>query len=118
MTKDSIEQNAPILNRIYDNVEQIPSYPGGLHALMNYLSSNVHYPYRAQVRGIQGRVVVSFIVEKDGSISNAQVVQSIFPDLDEESLRVVRAMPRWTPGKVNGEYVRVRCNVPISFRLQ
>lgn len=104
-------------NTIYNDVDQMPTFPGGVYALMNYLSSNIQYPYRAQELGVQGRVVVSFVVEIDGSISDFQVVQSVFPDLDNEALRVVRAMPRWTPGRVNGEKVRVKYNVPISFIL-
>lgn len=104
-------------NRVYDVVEQMPSFPGGTSGLMTYLSQNTRYPAEAQETCAQGRVVVSFVVEKDGHISDVTVVRSVEPSLDKEAVRVVRNMPRWTPGKQGGEPVRVRYNVPVSFRL-
>lgn len=107
-----------VSNKVFDVVEQMPSFPGGNSALMAYLNSNVKYPVVAQENGVQGRVVVSFVVEKDGSISDVNVVRSVDPSLDKEAARVVRSMPRWNPGKQNGSSVRVKYNVPVSFRLQ
>lgn len=104
-------------NRVYDVVEQMPSFPGGNSGLMTYLKQNIRYPAVAQENCVQGRVVVSFVVGKDGHISDVTVVRSVEPSLDKEAVRVVRNMPRWTPGKQGGEAVRVRYNVPVSFRL-
>ncbi len=101
----------------YDVVEVMPQYPGGMGALMQWLGANVRYPEEAAKNKIEGRVVVQFIVEKDGSVSNARVVRSIDPLLDAEALRVMNQMPRWTPGKQGGKEVRVKFNVPISFKL-
>lgn len=105
-------------NKVFDVVEQMPSFPGGNAALMKYLSENIKYPVVAQENGVQGRVVVSFVVERDGSITDVKVVRSVDPSLDREATRVVKAMPRWIPGKQNGSAVRVKYNVPVAFRLQ
>ena len=105
-------------NKVFDVVEQMPSFPGGNGALMSYLSQNVKYPVVAQENGVQGRVVVSFVVEKDGSITDVRVVKSVDPSLDKEAARVVQSMPKWIPGKQNGSAVRVKYNVPVAFRLQ
>ena len=102
---------------VFDKVDEAPQFPGGMAGMMQYLSSNIRYPEDAREAGTQGRVIVSFIVEKDGSISNAKVAKSTYSSLDEEALRVVSAMPKWTPGKQNGEAVRVKYSVPVSFRL-
>ena len=104
--------------KVFDVVEQMPSFPGGQSALMEYLHDHVKYPVVAQENGVQGRVVVSFIVEKDGSITDVRVVRSVDPSLDREAARVVSSMPRWTPGKQNGSAVRVKYNVPVMFKLQ
>lgn len=104
-------------NRVYDVVEQMPSFPGGISGLSTYLNQNTRYPAVAQENCVQGRVVVSFVVGKDGHISDVTVLRSVDPSLDKEAIRVVRNMPRWTPGKQGGEPVRVRYNVPVSFRL-
>ena len=103
--------------KVYDAVEQMPSFPGGQGALMQWLSENVKYPVVAQENGVQGRVVVAFVVEKDGSITDVRVVRSIDPVLDQEAQRVMMSMPRWKPGTKNGSAVRVKYNVPVSFRL-
>lgn len=105
-------------NTTFDVVEQMPSFPGGQRGLMAFLSSHVVYPTIAQENGVEGRVVVGFVVEKNGSISKINIEHSVDPSLDKEAMRVVRAMPRWTPGKHNGEYVRVKYTVPIVFRLE
>ena len=104
--------------KVFDVVEQMPSFPGGPTALMTYLSQNTKYPVVAQENGVQGRVVVSFVVERDGSITDVRVVRSVDPSLDKEATRVVKSMPNWIPGKQNGSTVRVKYNVPVSFKLQ
>ena len=108
----------PEVEKVFEVVEQMPSFPGGQSALMEWLSNNVKYPVVAQENGVQGRVVVSFVVERDGSITDVKVVRGVDPSLDREASRVVRAMPRWIPGKQNGSAVRVKYNVPVAFRLQ
>ena len=104
--------------KVYDIVEQMPEYPGGLTALMNYLRVNIRYPAAAQKAGIEGRVIVSFIVEPNGSVSNVEIVRSVDTDLDQEALRVVRQMPKWKPGKQDGSTVRVKFHLPIKFMLE
>ena len=102
----------------FDVVEQMPEYPGGLPELMKYISMNVHYPEAAMKTGTQGRVVVQFIIEEDGTVSDARVVQRVSDELDAEALRVVNAMPKWTPGRQKGQPVRVKYTLPVTFRLQ
>ena len=105
-------------NKVFDIVEQQPLFPGGPAALMKYLSEHTKYPVVAQENGVQGRVTVQFVVEKDGSISDVHVLRGVDPSLDKEAVRVVKSMPRWTPGKQNGINVRVNYRVPVLFRLQ
>lgn len=107
-----------VATKIFDVVEEMPSFPGGNGALMSYLASNIKYPVVAQENGVQGRVTVSFVVERDGSISDVRVARSVDPSLDREAQRVVKSMPRWKPGKQNGSAVRVKYTVPVVFRLQ
>ena len=102
---------------IFQVVEEQPMFPGGMQELMTFLQANIRYPKEAQERGLQGRVVVQFVVNKDGSICDEHVVRSVDPQLDAEALRVVRSMPNWTPGKQRGEAVRVRFTIPVSFKL-
>ena len=104
--------------KAFDVVEQMPQFPGGPAALMQFLSQNVKYPVEAHKAGVQGRVIASFVVEKDGSITEACIARSIHPSLDAEALRVIGSMPNWMPGKQNGEPVRVKYTVPITFKLQ
>ncbi len=104
--------------KVFDVVEQMPSFPGGPSALFEYLSKNIKYPPVAEENGVQGRVIVSFVVERDGSITDVRVVKSVDPSLDREAQRVVKSMPRWIPGKQNGQAVRVKYTVPVTFRLQ
>ena len=117
-----IPNPAPLImretDRAYDVVEEMPRFPGGDGALMDYLKKNVHYPEELKDSCFQGRVIVMFVVEKDGSIADAKVVRSLHPALDQEALRVVNAMPKWHPGKQNGVPVRVKCVLPVSFQLQ
>ena len=101
----------------FDVVEQMPEFPGGQEALMQFLRQEVKYPKEAFKDGVQGRVVVQFVVEKDGSISEVEVVKKVNEHLDAEAVRVVNAMPKWKPGKQKGENVRVKYTLPISFRL-
>ena len=105
-------------SKVFDIVEQMPSFPGGPAALMKFLSENIKYPVVAQENGVQGRVVVAFVVERDGSITDVHIARGVDPSLDKEAVRVVKSMPQWTPGKQNGSAVRVKFNVPVAFRLQ
>jgi TonB family protein len=102
----------------FDVVEQMPTFPGGEVALLQFLNANVHYPEVAEENGIQGRVIVSFVVERDGTVTNAEVVKSVDPLLDKEAVRVIRSMPRWKPGIQDGKPVRVKYTTPVTFRLQ
>ncbi len=105
-------------NKVFDVVEQMPSYPGGPSALMQYLSKNIKYPVIAEENGIQGRVICTFVVERDGSVTDVRVAKSVDPSLDKEAVRVVSSMPKWIPGKQNGSAVRVKYTLPVTFRLQ
>ena len=102
---------------VFDVVEVMPQYPGGQIAMLKYLMENIKYPEQAMKEGIQGRVTVRFIVEKDGSISDVRPILSVHPLLNKEAVRVVESMPKWTPGKQNGKPVRVRFNLPVMFKL-
>ena len=104
--------------KVFDVVEVMPSFPGGQAALFEWLSKNIKYPVVAEENGVQGRVIVTFVVERNGSITDVQVVKSVDPSLDKEAVRVVKAMPHWIPGKQNGSAVRVKFTVPVTFRLQ
>ena len=104
--------------KIYEVVEQMPRFPGGDAALMQFLSKNIKYPKEAENAKQEGRVIANFVVEEDGSVSNVKVVHGVAPLLDAEALRVLGLMPRWEPGQQNGKPVRVKYTVPITFRLQ
>jgi protein TonB len=104
--------------KVFEVVEQMPQFPGGDGALMQYLSSHIKYPVVAEENGIQGRVVCTFVVERNGSITDVRVVKSVDPSLDKEAVRVIKSMPNWIPGKQNGSAVRVKYTVPVTFRLQ
>ena len=103
---------------VFDVVEQQPSFPGGNLGLQKWLVENLNYPIKAAEKKIEGRVVISFIVCKDGSIIEPKIVQSVHPLLDNEALRIVRIMPQWIPGKLNGVAVNVRYTTPLTFKLQ
>ena len=105
-------------SKVYDVVDEMPQFPGGSSKLFEFLARNVRYPAEAEKAGAQGRVIVSFVIEKDGSVSNAKTVKAIHPALDAEALRVINGMPKWTPGKQKGEATRVKYIVPVTFRLQ
>ncbi len=102
---------------IYQIVEEMPSFPGGEEKLYEFIANNVQYPQEAKERGIQGRVFVGFIVERDGTFSNFKILRSIGGGCDEEAMRVIMAMPKWTPGKQHGKAVRVSYKIPIKFSL-
>lgn len=105
-------------NTVFDIVEEMPEFKGGNEALMKYLAANLQYPKGAETKGTQGRVIVQFIVDTDGSIDNAKVLRSVDPELDAEALRVINGMPKWKPGTQKGEPVRVKYTVPVMFRLK
>jgi TonB family protein len=102
---------------VFDVVENMPEFPGGMAEMMKFLATNVKYPEEAEKAGQQGRVILTFIVEKDGSISNVKVVKSVNEAIDAEAVRVVEMMPKWKPGKQRGREVRVKYTIPVSFRL-
>lgn len=116
--KEVIAQEKPVEEKVFDVVEQMPQFPGGDAALFEYLSTHIKYPTIAEENGVQGRVIVTFVVERDGSITDVKVVKSVDPSLDKEASRVVEGMPKWIPGKQNGSAVRVKYTVPVTFRLQ
>ena len=103
---------------VYQIVEQMPAFPGGEAKLFEFISKNIHYPQEAKEKGIQGRVFIGFIVEKDGSISNVRNLRGVDSELDAEAIRVVESMPRWKPGMHRGEPVRVSYQIPIVFKLE
>ena len=102
---------------VFVAVQKMPEFVGGMDALMNYLSTNIQYPAEAQQKGIHGTVIISFIVEKDGSLSDVQVVRGVDPSLDNEALKVIQKMPKWIPGQQNGRNVRVKYTLPVEFKL-
>ena len=113
-----VEEEEPVEEEIFMVVEQMPEFPGGMAELMKFLSTNIKYPTIAQENGIQGRVIVQFVVNQDGSIVDPVVMRSVDPYLDKEALRVISTMPKWKPGMQRGKAVRVKYTVPVTFRLQ
>lgn len=105
-------------NKVFDVVEENPSFPGGRAALMKWLNENINYPVIAAENGIEGRVIVQFVVSKTGQISDVRVARGVDPSLDKEAVRVVSNMPNWTPGRQNGTTVNVRFTLPVTFKLQ
>lgn len=113
------EEEDPEEQEIFQVVEQMPEFPdGGMAGLMKYLGSSIRYPAIAAENGVQGRVTVQFVVNRDGSIVDAVVLRGVDPYLDKEALRVINGMPKWKPGMQRGKPVRVRYTVPVNFRLQ
>ncbi len=104
--------------RIYSSVEQMPQFPGGDAALMRYLGSHLQYPPEAAKKNIQGKVILQFVVEKDGRVGEVKVARSVDKDLDQEAIRVVKSLPKFTPGRQNGQVVRVWYTLPVTFKLQ
>ena len=114
---ESSDPKKVFTGKVYDLVDEMPSFPGGLEELYKWIGSNVQYPAIAIDICIQGTVIVAFIVEPDGSVSNAKLVRSVDPCIDQEALRVVRQMPKWNPGKRAGIPVRVRYCLPMKFKI-
>ncbi|MGL4411573.1 MAG: energy transducer TonB [Bacteroidales bacterium] len=113
-----VEEEDPTEHQIFTVVEEMPQFPGGETALLQYLGKSVKYPVIAQENAIQGRVIVSFTINRDGKVVDPEVVRGVDPSLDREAIRVINAMPAWKPGKQRGKPVRVKYTVPINFRLQ
>lgn len=116
--QDIAEEEEEAEEQIYVKVQKMPSFPGGEKAMYRYLSKNIKYPIIAAENGISGRVFIGFVIEKDGSISKVKVLRPVDPYLDKEAVRVVKAMPKWTPGVQMNKPVRVKFTVPVSFRLK
>lgn len=117
MTGPAVAEEASDEGDIFQVVEQMPEFPGGMEALLAYLGKNIKYPASAQENNIQGRAVIEFVVNKDGTIVDPKVVKALDPACDKEALRVIKAMPKWNPGKQRGKPVRVKYTVPVTFRL-
>ncbi len=116
---DTVQSRSlPVGEKVFDVVEEQPSFPGGQGALISWLAENIKYPVEAAKAGIQGRVIVQFVVTATGSIADVKVVRGVEPSLDKEAVRVISSMPKWTPGKQNGTAVNVRYTYPVIFRLQ
>ena len=111
------KKGTPVPDEAFDVVEVMPVYPGGMEGLIKYLSENISYPKDAKEQQISGRVLITFVIEKDGSVTEVTTVKSVFPSLDEEAVRVVKGMPNWKPGMQKGKVVRVKYTLPISFSL-
>ena len=103
---------------VYDQVEQMPEYPGGMSAMIEFLQTNIKYPEDAIKQEVGGRVMVMFVVETDGTLSNVRVARNVFPSLDAEAVRVVKTMPKWKPGKEKGRLVRVNYTLPVVFSIK
>lgn len=110
--------NSTAKEEVFMVAEQMPEYPGGMKEMLKFLQENVKYPENAMKNNVQGRVIVQFVVEKDGTPTEFKVLRSVDPDLDAEALRVMKAMPKWKPGMQKGQVVRVKFTVPVSFKLQ
>ena len=113
-----VEEEEPEEAEIFMVVEEMPEFPGGMAECLKFLGKNIKYPTIAQENGVQGRVIVQFVVNQDGSIVDPVVVRSVDPYLDKEALRVIKTMPKWKPGKQRGKAVRVKYTVPVTFKLQ
>ena len=113
-----VEEEEPEEQQIFQIVEEMPEFPGGMGECLKFLMKNAKYPTISQENGVQGKVSVKFVIEKDGSIADPVVVRGVDPYLDKEALRVVKSMPKWKPGKQRGKPVRVSYTVPVIFKLQ
>lgn len=114
----NVQADEEVDQTVFEIVEEQPEFPGGMEGFMKYLSKNINYPESAVDNGIQGKVMVRFVVERDGSATQVEIMKGVDPALDKESIRVVKAMPKWKPGKQQGKTVRTRFIVPVVFRLQ
>lgn len=113
-----VEEKKPEPEQVFTAVEQMPQFPGGDAALMKFLSSNINYPQVAMENGVQGRVIVQFVVTKNGSVGEVKVIRSVDRDLDKEAIRLCKSLPKFIPGKMNGQAVNVWYTLPITFKLQ
>ena len=113
-----VEEEEPEEQQIFQVVEEMPEFPGGMAECLKFIGKNIKYPTIAQENGVQGRVIIQFVVNQDGSIVDPVVVRSVDPYLDKEALRVIKTMPKWKPGKQRGKAVRVKYTVPVTFKLQ
>ena len=113
-----VEKPKEVKEEIFKSVEQMPQFPGGDAALMKYLSSHINYPPMAAENNVQGKVILQFVVEKDGRVGEVKVARSVDKDLDKEAIRVVKSLPKFTPGRQNGQAVRVWYTLPVTFKLQ
>lgn len=113
-----VEEEEPEEQQIFQVVEEMPEFPGGMAECLKFLGKNIKYPTISQENGVQGKVIVQFVVNKDGTIVDPVVVRSVDPYLDKEALRVIKQMPKWKPGKQRGKAVRVKYTVPVTFKLQ
>lgn len=113
-----VEEEEESAQQIFTVVEEMPKFPGGEGELLSYIAKAMKYPVIAQENGIQGRVVCSFVINRDGSVVDAEVVRGVDASLDKEALRVINSMPKWSPGKQRGKPVRVKYTIPVTFRLQ
>ena len=114
---DYLAEQSDTVN-VYDVVEQMPCFPGGQGRMLEFIEKNLRYPKALEETCVQGRVIVAFVVERNGKLSNIKVVKSVDSALDKEALRIVNLMPRWIPGRQNGITVRVKYIIPITFRLK
>ena len=113
-----VEEEEPEEQQIFQVVEEMPEFPGGMGECLEFVGQNMKYPTISREDGVQGKVIVQFVVNKDGSIVDPVVVRSVDPYLDKEALRVIKTMPKWKPGKQRGKAVRVKYTVPVTFKLQ
>lgn len=113
-----VEEKKPEPEQVFTAVEQMPQFPGGDAALMKFLSSNINYPQVAMENGVQGRVIVQFVVTKNGTVGEVKVIRSVDRDLDKEAIRLCKSLPKFIPGKMNGQEVNVWYTLPITFKLQ
>ena len=113
-----VEKPKEVKEEIFRSVEQMPQFPGGDAALMKYLQSHINYPPMAAENNVQGKVILQFVVEKDGRVGEVKVARSVDKDLDKEAIRVVKSLPKFTPGRQNGQPVRVWYTLPVTFKLQ
>ena len=119
ITQVKVEEEEEVAEEpIFTVVESEPEFPGGMEALYKYLAQNIKYPQLARENGITGKVYVTFVVEKDGSIANPRILRDIGGGCGAEAIRVVKAMPKWSPGKQRGKAVRVQFNLPVNFNLK
>ena len=117
-TKVEVEKEEVTEQTVFQVVEEMPEFPGGMQEMMKWLGANIKYPTICQENGVQGRVAVQFVVTREGDITDAAVAKGVDPYLDAEALRVIKSMPKWKPGKQRGKEVNVKYTLPVVFRLQ